>query len=212
MAEIDRWLAGINHDLALRDVVEATVGQRRRGADAMTTGAVEGAFAEVVAGLDELMSCSSVFACDREAVWWLDQQGCTRAAACTAQSCDGCRRYRARSACLGLWSVRDCDGISPRSNNSAQSGRFEGVGNRIRHPTSDRLARPATYIPTVAGPLHAKECTTNTPLSISPKVAATSKGNQPSAADLPRLRKRGTPRRRRHHRVEPRYPTHRRSD
>ena len=50
----------------------------------MTTGTVEGAFAELVAGLDELMPCSSVFPCDREAVWRVYQQGRTRAAACTA--------------------------------------------------------------------------------------------------------------------------------
>ena len=67
----------------------------------MTTGTVEGVFAELVAGLDELMPCSSVFPCDREAVWWVDQQG-RKAAACTRTSCDGCRRYRARSACMGL--------------------------------------------------------------------------------------------------------------
>ena len=34
----------------------------------MTTGTVEGVFAELVAGLDELMPWSSVFPCSREAV------------------------------------------------------------------------------------------------------------------------------------------------
>ena len=66
----------------------------------MTTGTVEGTFAELVAGLDELTLCSSVFPCDREAVWWVDQQG--RTAACTAHVTRWVRRYRARSACLGL--------------------------------------------------------------------------------------------------------------
>ena len=42
----------------------------------MTTGTVEGVFAELVAGLDELMPWSSVFPCSREAVWWVDQHGC----------------------------------------------------------------------------------------------------------------------------------------
>ena len=77
----------------------------------MTTGAVEGAFAEVVAGLDELMSCSSVFACDREAVWLVDQQGCTRAAACTAHVMRWVQGVSRKIGMFGFVECRDCDGI-----------------------------------------------------------------------------------------------------
>ena len=79
----------------------------------MTTGTVESAFAELVAGLDELMPCSSVFRCDREAVWWVDQQGRTWAAACTAHVVRWVQEVSRKIGMFGFVECRDCDGIFP---------------------------------------------------------------------------------------------------
>jgi hypothetical protein len=57
------------------------------------------------------MPCSSVFRCDREAVWWVDQQGRTRAAARTAHVMQWVQEVSRKIGMFGFVECRDCDGI-----------------------------------------------------------------------------------------------------
>jgi hypothetical protein len=100
----------------------------------MTTGTAESAVADLVAGLDELTPCSSVFRATGEAVWRVDQRGRIRAAACTAHVMRWVQEVTRKIGMLGFVKCRDCDGIFTTVEQSAQSGRFECGGNRITAP------------------------------------------------------------------------------